>query len=58
MDNSLNILPYTQHDLLRMKSTSQLLSRPISSTDPQMTTFDNMIKDLLINSKKVPDGVV
>ena len=53
MDNFLSIYRYTQHDLLWMKSTSQLLSRSVSLTDLLMMAFSIMMKDpLLIISNK------
>ena len=39
MDNSLKFSPYTQHDLLLVKSPSQLMSKSVSSTDPLTTAL-------------------
>ena len=39
MDNSLNIPPSIQNDILWMKSISRMVNRSISSTDPLMTSI-------------------
>ena len=49
LENSLNIPLYTYHDLW-MKSTSQLLSDSVFSTDTLTVAFNIMIKDRLLNT--------
>ena len=52
--NSLNISTYTQKDLLWIKSTSRLLSRSVSPTNPLTTAFNVMIKDPFFNTSNKP----